>query len=546
MKKIIILFCLIIIVISCTEELPRIKHDTQNSNISITTYGSANQVSGSITKISYEKNILLVDCGTYYTDSDDNELSLAQRQKVTDNKNQTLPVDASKIDAVFITHAHLDHCGRLPLLFKYGFNGDVYVSPGTMKLLPAMIQMQLRYDNSIRNWVFSKKVRTYDGKKKAKVHWYNCKWQNKISPNNKVNFHGKLSDLEKEKPNIDYFSPCKVCAEKQLAEIASHIKIIKFNEEFRYKDNIVVKFTRTGHIPGSSAIMFTFCREDSSRKVIFSGDVGNSIEILYPKPSAFEKSDIVILESTYGNILRAENQNNEEDKFVGDLCDAIKNNQLVWIPSFALDRTQKMLYEIARLRSKHPELRNVPVYCPSPSANKLCKIYQSELDNNELNWFKDEIYEKYGSSNLFIDFIEKIPNQLVRPSIVITTSGMMDEAYSKQMMKEVEDEETSIFIVSYQDPGAPGGFLKSGQNEFIWDDKTYTVKANILSYNCFSSHLDFKETLEILRLQNKDSVEIYLNHGNKNAIDNKTKEIYKSGYRNVNGLNYGGEITISF
>ncbi len=522
---------------------------SQNNNITIIPYGATNEVSGSLTEIEYKWTKLLIDCGAYYPEGDPS-ISLAKREKIASEKNQKLPFRAKDIDCLLLTHAHLDHCGRIPLLVKSGFNGTIYVSPGTKKLLKIMLVMQIRYDNLPRKWTFStKSIKNYDNDvKTVKGHWNNCKWQQKIAYSNKISIAGKRKDIENENNySFNKISPCKICSQIEYNSIKNLVKEIPYNKEIIFNKNISFKYMRTEHIPGASAIMLTIKgNEKNEKNIIFSGDIGNDLEILYPKPKPFPKSDIIFIESTYGNTIRDNIVYKEEQKFKNDLIKALNNNQLVWIPSFALDRTQKMLLMVKEALKSNPQLKSTPVYCPSPSANEITKLYKEELETKEHVWFKSNVYLKYQHSNLFLNYSRKFPKKIKGPSIIITTSGMMESAFSENLLTELSKTRTTVFIVGYQDPGTPGGFLKSGKKELSWHDKKYLVNSTINSYKCFSSHTDFMGSLNILKKQDKKSINLYLNHGEKSAISNKKKSFIQRGFKNVNIAQKNKKIVIRF
>ncbi len=497
------------------------------AEITIRFHGAAERVSGSMNEVSFQGKKYLVDCGLYYPEQSLGGFSLKQREKRADLLNRIMPVDAGSVSAVFITHAHLDHCGRLPLLFEKGFRGTIYATEGTARFLPVMLTMAVRYPSERRKWVYSRRsVRERDGKKRVTVHWNRCKWQKKISERNKRSFHGSYKELEEAAPEgIDIFSPCKLCARQEVDAIMRHVHTVREGKLYALGENLRFRFVRTGHIPGAASVWMEFKSEAGKRSVLFSGDVGNDYEILYPKPQAFPPADAVVLESTYGPVsVSLAEAKKEEERFLKDLHRNIAEGQTVIIPAFAMDRTQKMLYELFIYDKIYFDLPIV--YCPSPSADKISRIYHEGLQNRSYGWFKNSLYY-YSSTDLFRNYKKSFPHPPESAGLIITTSGMMDNAFATELLDLVERPSTSVFIVGYQDPETPGGYLRRRVKSFVWDGKRYRVKARVYDYHVFSAHANPRFMLKLLEKQDKNRVKLILNHGEKKVLE-QNKRFYES------------------
>ncbi len=515
---------------------------SQKNDFTIQVYGSAQSVSGSLSHIKYYENEFLVDCGAYYPEG--NKKTYASRIEEARKKNEQLPVNAKKIDAVFITHAHIDHIGRLPLLYKKGFRGKIYCTPGTDKLMSEMLLSSIRFSDEKRHWVISKyKLKTLKPKYRKRkctkekqlekptvvAHWNNCKWQNKI--NKKLSENISRSELEK-KLNI-HISPCKVCAQKELKEITKLIEIVAPRKKIKVTDGFYITFLPTEHIPGSSSVFIEAEYENKTKRVLFSGDIGNRLALLQPQPKPFPLSDYIFLESTYGDNKRKITRESAIQQFINNLSTDIQENKMIWIPAFALDRTQKVFFliEKAKLEGKIPS--DIPVFVTSPTANRITKIYHNEWQTKRYGWFNEEVYQ---SLRFFpnIKNISILKNNITRPFIIISTSAMMDTAASEDMLYDfLCDPNVSIYIVGYQDPYTPGGMLKHSPEKIIWKQIQLDIKAKIRNYSFFSAHADAADILYFLQNQQKDNVHIFLVHGSPQNLKNLKKFLQKKGFRHV-------------
>lgn len=507
---------------SCAAKVP-------DGKLKVIVFGAAEQVSGSMTLMEVSGKKILIDCGLFYPDDGDG--SLANRQKAADVKNEALPFNAENLDAVIITHTHLDHIGRIPLLIESGFRGEIFCTQATKDILEVMLISQIRYDNRERNWVFSKSgIKTgQDGHRFVTTHWNNCKWQKNIKQDNLQIYKGQRTDAE-EKFEVQ-FSPCKLCAEKTLAKIIPFISVRDFDKPFDIDPEIKGTYYYSGHIPGSASVLLEVNPKDGVfKKLLFSGDLGNSVGLLQDGPDPAPEVDELWVESTYGGISREINAEEEIMQFRKDIADALNNDGIAWIPAFALDRTQKILFEISEAKKSGIIPHNIPVFCPSPSAHEISKLYIEELKNKQ-NWFKPEIYLK---DNVFSAYRQEFLTDIPRPAILITTSGMMDAAYSAMLGKKLlPDSSVTVFLVGYQDPGTPGGQIKSGQKVVEWKEEEIAVNARVNDYKSFSAHPDARELELWLSRQNKETTAIFLVHGNQPALEAQKNLLENIGFKNV-------------
>lgn len=395
----------------------------------VTYYGAAGEVSGSLALLEESDCKCLIDVGSHYGEHPDGvkqETSL-----VGSTGEREFAFNPASIDAVILTHAHLDHTGRLPELYRKGFRGLIYATPPTKKILEVMLEMQIRYESErTRNWEWSIGYKR-KGNDYFKAHWhYDCRWRNRISEHNKRRFRGSLFDIQKQHERIRInVIPCQVCAQQELRHLLAHFKTIPYNERTILGKGISFLFITAKHIPGSSSVSFEIATPNRSKvNIIFSGDVGSDMSRFLSEPEAAPKSDHVFVEGTYGNYSRDFSAEKEYQRFIQEIRDIINKEGIVWIPSFALDRSQRILYEIESAIHKGT-LRSVSnIYLPSPTAKKITELY---IDNP--TWSDIDVsgsLRKIYSLTTAKEYLDLEDFEPKAGSIIITTSGMMDSAYS--------------------------------------------------------------------------------------------------------------------
>ncbi len=495
-------------------------------NPSVTLYGGAESVSGSLAFVDTGRSTVFVDCGAFYEgDLPPGIVSLA-------TANLSFPRDLP--DAVLITHAHLDHIGRLPEVFRRGFEGKIYLTEATARLSVPMLEMALRYESQVeREWVWSR--RQYERTKKwgyFKAHWNrDCEYGQMVKGKNKETFTGTIHGLEKT-TGLDV-SPCKVCASEEAKGISERFVTLSYGERTRIARGAHATFLEAGHIPGSASIFIEIERLGKTTRVLFSGDLGNDFSRLQRGPPPAPEADFVFVESTYGAARSGIDPLTELERFHQEIGERISDQGIVWVPAFALDRTQKILHEIEFLKKEGKIPKDTPVYCPSPLAKEITGIYH---ENKSSGWFKDsvsEIKDPFGWERGTLKFRLPRGEEKTKPHVLVTTSGMMDQAFSRSLLGELlPKNDVSLLIVGYQSEGTPGRKIEEGARSLEIDGRLIPVKAKVVRFHCFSGHASAEQIDLWLKHIDKD-VSLFLVHGEPELLKERQKDLSENNYETV-------------
>ncbi len=420
----------------------------------ITPYGAAREVTGSCYLIETEKAKILVDCGLF------------QGYSLAFSKNfEPWAFDASTVDAVFITHAHLDHTGRLPFLCKSGFTGPVYLTPPTAKLA----QLILEDAENIMEEDFQ---RTH-------------------AP--------KLYDRHDVDCCVDRFKPMS-------DESAICVKDLK------------ITFHNAGHIFGSAFI----CLEDmKGHRAVFSGDLGNvDTPLVKPKHELCD-ADALFIESTYGNRIH-EDQASRVQLLKKTIIETVKRNGVLLIPAFAVERTQELLYELNHL-VENRLMPAVDIYLDSPMAIKASRIFDDYPDYYSRDAFKliasgDELFDFPGLTLTMSKDESKAINQAPWPKVIIAGSGMMSGGrIMHHLVRYLGDPKTTLLIIGYQTEGTLGRKIYSGEKKVWVLNEMIEVKAQIVSIGSYSAHADQHMLIDWIKSADRPPKHIYCVHGEENA-----------------------------
>lgn len=367
--------------------------------------------------------------------------------------------DPTNLSAVILTHAHLDHCGRLPIILPKGFKGKIWMTPATRDLTELSL-------------LDSAKVALQDHK--------------------------------------------KILYSRELAfQTINRFKTIEYRNQIHI-DNFMITFRDAGHILGSASLEIEDKQPNSGiRKIIFSGDLGNSPEDLVHETELLESADAVVMESTYGDRLHP--NENPEDILLSEIESTAASGGTLLLPAFALERTQELLHMLMHLKKAGKIPATIPVFMDSPMAEKATMIY---MDYRDL--FNKHIQTDLKSGNPF-----KFPGLQVSvkrgdsqnihyyngPKIIMAGSGMMvGGRIVGHAAKYLTHPNNRLLIVGYQGEGTLGRELMEGKKEVIIDGVTIKVKASVNTTHAMSSHADQQQLLEWLK-HIKNVKKVFLTHG---------------------------------
>jgi metallo-beta-lactamase family protein len=530
--------------------------------IGLTFHGAAGRVSGSMVLATLPDGKVLMDCGSFYDEGGD-----------ASTLNAVMPAEALDASLLLLTHAHADHVGRISLLFERGFKGGIAATEPTLNLLRVMLVMGARYsDNPQRLWTWSKRKDAPKGRIGVfTLHWHPaCRWAKAIREGNRQSTTGNWRDLKQQirRSKADA-SPCKVCAELEVEPIMARCKSFTSGKPFQISKSTTCTAIEAGHLPGS--VSFHLAAEfPAGRKhsMLFSGDLGPKQPLLQQGFAKAPAADTVVVECTYGAVKPQGNREADLERFRSQLISHLKRGAVVWIPCFALDRTEKVLMQIElALRAHGSELSRLPeVFVPSPSANDFHDLYRTggagwglrpEYLNlagrtrqgdesgfhsrmpKEVMGFLDAVKARDMELTGFPDPASLAPAAMrsLEGNIILTTSGMISEAFSEELFKPLaRRESTAVFLVGYLDPQSTGGKLKTAEKEgkrFLEiDGEQVEIRAAVENFSGFSGHANAAEIDEWLAVHGKDS-QVFLVHGDPNSLRERQQDLSAQGWRHV-------------
>ena len=435
--------------------------------------GATIGVTGSCHLLTTDRHSVLLDCGQF------------QGNKEMDALNwEPFPFDPEAIEAVILSHAHIDHCGRIPLLVKRGFKGDIYCTDATADLLQVML-----LDS-------------------AYIHEKDAEWQTK-------------KNARTGKPPVEPLYTVQD-AERSL----KLVKPILYDQLVELNDEMKIVFNDAGHILGSAITEIWVTENDQTSKIVFSGDLGVTNRPILRDPKKIKKADYLIMETTYGGRLHPENATSI-DRLIHIISDTVKRKGSVIIPAFAVGRTQELIYELNMFYEHHPEyhdfLENLNVYIDSPMATTATEVFRKNAQV-----FDDETKELILSGDNPLDFKNLIFTRSTQesqalnmdrtPKIIISASGMCEAGRIRHHLKHnLWDAKNSIVFVGYQAEGTLGRALIDGVKEVKLFGETIMVAAEIHNLEGFSGHADQNGLLDWLSGFQKIPKQIFLVHGEEQS-----------------------------
>jgi len=432
----------------------------------LTFLGAARNVTGSRTLIETGGHRFLIDCGYF------------QERKFQDRNWHEFPVEPSSIEAVLMTHAHLDHCGLLPRLVANGFKGKILATSATADIIAIILRDSARLQQE-------------DIRQKIKRH----KRKGKTSP------HG--------------YKPLYTVDDAEHA--ISMIRHIQFEEPVTLTDGVTASWHESGHILGAGSIRVEADENGEKKSVLFSGDIGRSDMPLLRDPSTPPGADVVIMESTYGNRVHAPKEDipGQLEEIINDTH--ARGGNLV-IPSFAVERTQDLFYHFTELLAAK-KIPSTLVFLDSPMAVRVTEVFKKHPDLMD-----DETVALLESGHHPCDFSglnlsrtrtqSKAINRIKGTVCIVAGSGMCTGGRIKHhLLSNIEREESTILFVGYQAEGTLGRHILSKPDEVRILGNRCKINARIAQINGFSGHADQEEMTKWLKAISPAPKKLLLNHG---------------------------------
>jgi len=449
----------------------------------ITFMGAARCVTGSCTMIETAGKKLLVDCGLRQGRD-------AKRVPMTD-----FTFNPREIDVMLLTHAHIDHSGLIPLLVKKGFTGKIYCTDATAQLCSIMFPDAGHVQEMEVEWENRKRKRA--GKPE-------------IEP---------IYTVQDARNAIKYLAP------------------IFYEEKVDVTQGVTARFVDAGHLLGSASIELFITEDGKTKKVVFSGDIGNKGIPIIKDPTYIDEADIVVTESTYGD--RMHDSRNVREQLEDVLTRAIAAGGNVVIPSFAVGRTQEMLYEISVLLEENsvPGLEKMPVYIDSPLGIAATEIFRDSAKgcyDEEAMAYRAEGVEFFSFSTLKVaETVDesKAINEDPRPKIIISSSGMCDAGRIKHHLKHnLWRADSTVIFVGYQAVGTLGRSIVDRSKSVKIFGEDIKVRANIEVIEGFSGHADRAGLLEWIGHIPKSVEHVFVNHGEDGIAEKYAEDLKALGY----------------
>ena len=445
----------------------------------ITFLGATKTVTGSNFLVEGAGKKFLVDCGMY------------QGKAVEELENEApFLFDVKEIDFMLLTHAHIDHSGRIPKLYNEGFRNPIYATKATCDLCSIMLPDSGHIQEMENEWKNKKRIR---------------KGLEPLTP---------LYTAEDALKSLEIFQP------------------IKYDEVIEIDENIHVRFNDAGHMLGSAVIEVWVDEDGKKTKAVFSGDIGNNDLPLLAEPTMIEDADYLVMESTYGDRLHV-GSDDKAQEFLDIVSETLNKGGTVVIPSFAVGRTQEVLYELnmikdikandERFKQEYETLMNSPVYVDSPLAISATEIFKKNTD-----LFDEETQAIIAGGNNPLEFPglqftrtadeSKALNESNIPSIIISASGMCDVGRIKHHLKHnIWNPNSTILFVGYQAPGTLGRQIVDGAEKVKIFGEEFSVNARIEYIEGYSGHADQQWLLNFVYSFRTRPKHIFLVHGEPNG-----------------------------
>jgi metallo-beta-lactamase family protein len=426
--------------------------------------GAAQQVTGSKTRVTYRDRTYLVDCGLFQGE-----------RRLREQNWADLP-HAGGYAGVFLTHAHIDHCGYLPRLVKQGFHGPIYCTAGTAALVRVLLADAAHLQEE-------------DAEDANRNHY------------------------SRHVPALPLFT---------MEDVERTVRLLRVVPRDQWLDigpDLTCRFLRSGHLLGSSFVQLSFLSGEQSRVVTFSGDLGSERSHIIKGPVRITETDYLVMEGTYGD--RVHHAEGQEVALARTILSVYARRGVLLIPAFAVGRTQEILYLINKLEDEGV-IPHIPLFLDSPMAVKATEIYRQGAD--DLLPVVDEgrlVSSMDGSRFKATPTPEESRRLQGRdgPMIIVSAAGMLTGGRILHHLKtRLPHRANGVLFIGYQAPGTKGRLLQNGIDQLRIHHEAIDVNAEVFSIEGFSAHADAREILDWMRALVRPPRRLFLNHGEPEAL----------------------------
>lgn len=442
-------------------------------------YGAAGIVTGSCHLLEAAGIRVLVDCGMFQGSKD-----------VVKRNYENFDFDPKKISYLVLTHAHIDHCGLIPKLVKAGFRGTIIATPPTVDLAKIMLE-----DSATVN----KEETALENRRRLREG---------LPPRKPLYTHDDV------KVSLNYFHA------------------IDYNQTYPLGDKVKIVLRNAGHILGSAIIEMVINENGKRTKIVFSGDMGQGGTPVVEDPAIIEDADYVLVESTYGNRVHGLVKTREE-LLKKEVLDTFKRGGILMIPSFAVERTQEIIYYLNRME-RDGILPNEFVFLDSPLAIEATRIF-----NNNMKYFSESLRKEFRTPFSFkkLKFLKSIDdsqqlNDYRKPFIVIAGNGMCSAGRIRFHLKHhLWNQKNTLLFVGYQAEGTLGRLILDGAKKVKMMGMELVVKAKIRHIDSFSSHIDANGLLRWLNAMVRKPRRVFIVHGEESSSKTLETKLKAAGYK---------------
>lgn len=449
--------------------------------------GAAREVTGSKHLVITQKDKkILFDCGLYQG-----------KGLETDSLNRDLGFNPKEIDHILLSHAHIDHSGLIPFLYKLGFRGSVICTQATFDLCSILLA-----DSGAIHEVDTVEF----NKKRAR------------------------QGLEPVEP---------IYTRRDAVNCMQLFISVAYDRKFYIDENIKVKFTNSGHMLGSSVVSLEVQESDGLKRIAYTGDIGRKNNVILREPEPFPQADVLITEATYGDRLHKEHKEASEELLHVIRHTCVEKKGKLIIPSFSVGRTQEVVYTLNQLFNEG-KLPRIDIFVDSPLALNATEIFRLHpyCFNDEMQHGLRDDYDPFGFDRLYyirsVNESKKL-NERTEPCVIISASGMMEGGRVKHhLANSISNPKNSILAVGYCAPRTLGAKILRGDKEVSIHGFVYPVNAEIFRIDSYSGHGDYKEMANYLDCQIKSQLKkVFLVHGDYEAQQAYQLHLESKGFSNI-------------